>query len=133
MRTDSTHLSGESLEMARDYIKTKFGDKYLPEKANVYSSSNKDAQEAHEAIRPTDVSLTPMKVRNSLSPDQARLLPDHLGAFCLLPDGPGSEWDSTTALVTGGRDAKKPCTAFASGACSCSTVSTRSPACPRRR
>jgi len=42
--------------MARGYIKSEFGARYLPEKANVYSSSNKAAQEAHEAIRPTRIS-----------------------------------------------------------------------------
>jgi DNA topoisomerase-1 len=114
MRTDSTHLSGESLEMARGYIQSKFGDKYLPEKANVYSSSNKDAQEAHEAIRPTDVSLTPMKVRNSLTPDQARLYQIIWERFVSCQMVP-AQWDSTTALITGGRDAKKPCTFRASG------------------
>jgi DNA topoisomerase-1 len=114
MRTDSTHLSGESLDMARDYIRSKFGDKYLPEKANVYTSSNKDAQEAHEAIRPTDVSLTPMKVRNVLSPDQARLYQIIWERFVSCQMVP-AQWDSTTVLITGGRDAKKPCTFRASG------------------
>ena len=55
MRTDSTNLSAEALNMARTYISKEFGDKYLPEKAIGYASSNKSAQEAHEAIRPTDL------------------------------------------------------------------------------
>src|SRR6185437_11926672 len=59
MRTDSTNLSAEALNMARTYIKSEFGDKYLPEKPNFYSSSNKSAQEAHEAIRPTDANMSP--------------------------------------------------------------------------
>ncbi len=66
MRTDSTHLSGEALGMARSYIGEQYGDQYLPEKPNVYSSSNRDAQEAHEAIRPTDVTITPQSVRGKL-------------------------------------------------------------------
>jgi DNA topoisomerase-1 len=53
MRTDSTHLSGDALTMARGYIGKQFGDRYLPEKPNFFASSNKSAQEAHEAIRPT--------------------------------------------------------------------------------
>ncbi|GAG07822.1 unnamed protein product, partial [marine sediment metagenome] len=51
MRTDSTHLSGEAINMARKYISSNFGDMYLPSKANFFSSSNKAAQEAHEAIQ----------------------------------------------------------------------------------
>lgn len=57
MRTDSTNLSQEALEMVRVYIKHHFGDRYLPTKANVYSSKQ-NSQEAHEAIRPTDVTLS---------------------------------------------------------------------------
>ncbi len=51
MRTDSTALSGDAVVMARDYIKTNFGDKYLPDNPISYSS-REGAQEAHEAIRP---------------------------------------------------------------------------------
>src|SRR6202000_433120 len=73
MRTDSTNLSGDALNMVRGYIEKEFGRKYLPEKANVYSSSNKSAQEAHEAIRPTDVTFTPAMARNKLGSDDAKL------------------------------------------------------------
>src|SRR6185437_8727380 len=66
MRTDSTNLSAEALTMARDFIKSEFGERYVPEKPNFYSSSNKSAQEAHEAIRPTDAALTPAEARNKL-------------------------------------------------------------------
>jgi DNA topoisomerase-1 len=62
MRTDSTHLSADALQMCRDYIEDQFGNKYLPEKAIQYSA-REGAQEAHEAIRPTDVNTSP----NSLS------------------------------------------------------------------
>ena len=54
MRTDSTNLSADAVAMARDFIRKNYGDKYLPEKPNVYSSKE-GAQEAHEAIRPSDV------------------------------------------------------------------------------
>ncbi|HEY0961101.1 MAG TPA: type I DNA topoisomerase [Pseudomonadales bacterium] len=57
MRTDSTHLSVDAVNACRDYIDSKFGKKYLPEKPNSYSS-REGAQEAHEAIRPSDVSVT---------------------------------------------------------------------------
>ncbi|MBB3101752.1 type I DNA topoisomerase [Azomonas macrocytogenes] len=58
MRTDSTNLSADALEMARGFIEGEFGTKYLPGKANVYASKE-GAQEAHEAIRPSDVNLRP--------------------------------------------------------------------------
>lgn len=73
MRTDSTNLSADALGMARGYIKKEFGDRYLPDKANVYTSSNKSAQEAHEAIRPTNLELTPTEARAKLSPGEAKL------------------------------------------------------------
>src|SRR5438067_5012969 len=73
MRTDSTNLSAEALTMARSYIKGAFGDRYLPEKPNFYSSSNKSAQEAHEAIRPTDANFTPAQAHSKLSPDDYKL------------------------------------------------------------
>lgn len=57
MRTDSTNLSKEAVDNCRDYIEENFGKKYLPEKPKNYSSSNSSAQEAHEAIRPSDVSV----------------------------------------------------------------------------
>ncbi|WHI46668.1 type I DNA topoisomerase [Microbulbifer sp. ANSA003] len=58
MRTDSTNLSKEAVESARDYIAENYGDKYLPESPNSYSSKE-GAQEAHEAIRPSDVRIAP--------------------------------------------------------------------------
>jgi len=114
MRTDSTHISGEALSMARDYIGRTFGDKYLPEKPNFFSSSNKAAQEAHEAIRPTNVALSPSRVRSALTPDQFRLYQIIWERFVSCQMVP-AQWDSTTVLITGGRDAKKPCTFRASG------------------
>ena len=59
MRTDSTNLSTEAVGAMRDFIMNKYGSKYLPAKANVFSRRNASAQEAHEAIRPTDVTLEP--------------------------------------------------------------------------
>jgi len=73
MRTDSTTLSGEALGMAREYIGSTFGGTYLPEKPNFFGSSNKSAQEAHEAIRPTDVRRTPESLQGSLNDDQWKL------------------------------------------------------------
>lgn len=101
MRTDSTHISGEALGMARDYILRQLGAKYLPEKPNFYSSSNKAAQEAHEAIRPTDVSLHPddPAVRGSLDERQHKLYKLIWQRFVACQMTP-AEWDTTTYLIT---------------------------------
>ncbi len=72
MRTDSTHLSNEAVGEARHYIEHQFGGDYLPEKPNVYTAK-KSAQQAHEAIRPTDVDLTPGQIKEFLTADQYKL------------------------------------------------------------
>ncbi|HEY2783370.1 MAG TPA: type I DNA topoisomerase [Fimbriiglobus sp.] len=72
MRTDSTRVSNDALTMVREHIQRSYGEKYLPEKPNAYASG-KAAQEAHEAIRPTDLTQTPQKVQQYLSNDQYRL------------------------------------------------------------
>jgi DNA topoisomerase I len=98
MRTDSTHLSNEALTMVRSFIASEFGDRYLPDKANVYSSSNKSAQEAHEAIRPTDVSFTPHDAHAKLSSDEYKLYQLIWNRFvaCQMPP---AEFDQTTLLI----------------------------------
>ncbi len=96
MRTDSTHLSREAISMAREYIGSTFGAAYLPDSPNFYSSSNKAAQEAHEAIRPTNVSIHPDSV-GSLSPDQARLYRIIWERFVSCQMTP-SQWDATSVL-----------------------------------
>jgi DNA topoisomerase-1 len=72
MRTDSTRVSEAALAEARDFIATQYGAEYLPEKA-VHYRSKKDAQDAHEAIRPTDVARTPDSVAAFLGKDELRL------------------------------------------------------------
>ena len=72
MRTDSTRISEAGLSMCRDYIKTNYPPAYLSEKPNVYGKG-KQSQDAHEAIRPTDVSLTPESIRSHLSTEQFKL------------------------------------------------------------
>lgn len=103
MRTDSTHLSGEALNMARSFIERSFGAKYLPEKPNFYASSNKAAQEAHEAIRPTDAALTPDKIKHFLNEEQFKLYRMVWERFvaCQMVN---AEWDSTTVLIAAGRE-----------------------------
>jgi len=72
MRTDSTHLSSEAVTDARKYIRNQCGSDYLPEKAKIYTSK-KNAQQAHEAIRPTDVDLTPNEIKQYLTNEQYKL------------------------------------------------------------
>ena len=73
MRTDGVQMAPEAIDAARDAITSEFGAKYLPEKPRFYTTKAKNAQEAHEAIRPTDFKRTPASVRQYLDADQARL------------------------------------------------------------
>ncbi|TIM05645.1 type I DNA topoisomerase [Mesorhizobium sp.] len=73
MRTDGVQMAPEAISAARDAIAKEFGPKYLPEKPRNYTTKAKNAQEAHEAIRPTDFMRTPASVRQYLDADQARL------------------------------------------------------------
>ncbi len=73
MRTDGVQIAGEAISDARKVIGADFGDKYVPEKPRHYATKAKNAQEAHEAIRPTDLSRRPKDVAKFLDPDQARL------------------------------------------------------------
>ncbi len=73
MRTDGVTLSSEAVGNIRSLIQDKYGSKYLPQEARIYKSKSKNAQEAHEAIRPTDISLIPELLSNELDKDQLRL------------------------------------------------------------
>ena len=73
MRTDSVQLSSIAIEEIREYIATNFDGRYLPAKANTYVSKSKNAQEAHEAIRPTSILRTPDSIKRFLTGDQFRL------------------------------------------------------------
>ena len=73
MRTDSVSISDEATAELREVIVREFGRQALPEQPNTYKSKSKNAQEAHEAIRPTSAALTPKRVAAFLSPDHARL------------------------------------------------------------
>ena len=114
MRTDSTHLSGEALNMARAYISKNFGAAYLPEKPNFFTSSNKAAQEAHEAIRPTSLEHPPSRVKNALTPDQLRLYTLIWERFVACQMTP-AQWDSTAVTIVGGTDPARPVTFRATG------------------
>src|SRR5687768_3170000 len=98
MRTDSTHLSGDALTMARSYIEKTFGPKYVPEKPNFFSSSNKSAQEAYEAIRPTDASFSPKDAHGKLGADEYKMYQLIWNRFiaCQMPP---AEFDQTTVTI----------------------------------
>jgi len=74
MRTDGTDISLDAVADCRAYIKNEIGEKYLPSEARNYSGKKaKNAQEAHEAIRPTDITRTPNSLKSKLDKDQMRL------------------------------------------------------------
>ena len=73
MRTDGVQMAPEAISAACATIGREFGDRYLPEKPRYYSAKAKNAQEAHEAVRPTDFSRTPAMMRAHLDADQAKL------------------------------------------------------------
>ncbi len=75
MRTDGTNLSADAISDFRKYIKNEYGKEYLPENPLNYSGKKaKNAQEAHEAIRPTDVERSPESVKKYLSADQTKAI-----------------------------------------------------------
>ena len=98
MRTDSTHLAPEAIESAREMIEREYGSEYRPESVRIYETDRSDAQEAHEAIRPTDVSRTPESLKGKLGEDQFRLYDLIWKRFvaCQMSD---AKWESTTVLL----------------------------------
>ncbi|MDY6918827.1 MAG: type I DNA topoisomerase [Pseudomonadota bacterium] len=99
MRTDSTNLSGEAINSVRDYIGGNFGSRYVPEKPNFYASKE-GAQEAHEAIRPTDVKRAAKSV-SGLETDAQRLY-DLIWKRFVACQMPPAEYLSTNLTVTAG-------------------------------
>tara|TARA_Y200000002_G_scaffold368997_2_gene362670 strand:+ start:3671 stop:5926 length:2256 start_codon:yes stop_codon:yes gene_type:complete len=73
MRTDSVSLAKEAIAAIRQHVTKAYGENYIPDKPNFYKTKSKNAQEAHEAIRPSEVHLTPQKVQKFLDKDQQRL------------------------------------------------------------
>ena len=73
MRTDSLALADRAVKEAREVIAASYGSEYLPERANTYKSKSKNAQEAHEAIRPTHIDRKPADIKDSLTDEQFKL------------------------------------------------------------
>ena len=97
MRTDSLRLSEEALSAARTFIQSRYGKQYYPEKTRRFKSKG-GAQDAHEAIRPSDVNLTPEDLKKSLTADQYRLDKLIWGRF-LACQMAGAVYDSVTIEV----------------------------------
>ena len=95
MRTDSTHLSGDAIGAARSFIERQYGEAYLPEKPNFYSS-REQAQEAHEAIRPSDVRV---KASSLAVESDAQRLYDLIWRQFVACQMTRAEYTSTSVLV----------------------------------
>jgi len=107
MRTDSTHLSAEAMKDVRNYIGRHFGADYLPKEWRVYTSK-KNAQQAHEAIRPTDVDLPPDEIRPFLSDDQYKLY-DLIWRRFVACQMESARWDVTNLSITANTSLGKCC------------------------
>ena len=100
MRTDGTNLSTDAVSSFRNYIKKEFGDEYLPKSPLNYSGKKaKNAQEAHEAIRPTDIMRAPDTLKKYLSPDQHKLY-DLIWSRALSSQMESAKFDRNTITIT---------------------------------
>ena len=100
MRTDGTNLSTDAISSFRGYIKKEFGEDYLPKDSLNYSGKKaKNAQEAHEAIRPTDIMRAPDMVKKYLSPDQYKLY-DLIWSRALSSQMESAKFDRNTITIT---------------------------------
>lgn len=106
MRTDSTHVAPEAQAAAREVIARYWGESYLPDRSPTYKTRVKSAQEAHEAIRPTDPQRTPRQMRDYLDREQARLYELIWRRFIASQMKPAL-YDVTTALIPTAREQRE--------------------------
>ena len=100
MRTDGTNISKDAVTNFRSFIKNSYGDNYLPNEPNNYSGKKaKNAQEAHEAIRPTDITRTPESIKRFLSTDQNKLY-DLIWSRALSSQMESAKFDRKTITIT---------------------------------
>lgn len=99
MRTDGVQIAPEAIEEARAAISARFGERYLPEKSRVYSTKAKNAQEAHEAIRPTGFERAPDELKRYLDADQLRLY-DLIWKRATASQMASAEIERTTVEIT---------------------------------
>ena len=110
MRTDGTNLSKDAISTFRDYINNEYGKEYLPDMPINYSEKKtKNAQEAHEAIRPTDIIRSPNNIKKYLSPDQLKLY-DLIWSRALSSQMESAKFDRNTITITS-KDNKTICKA----------------------
>ncbi len=107
MRTDSVNVAQEAQAEARALIVEQFGPEYVPPEPNVYKARAKNAQEAHEAIRPTSVGRAPADLRDRLSPEQYRLY-DLIWRRFMASQMAAALYDTVTLDVEAGKPAEKP-------------------------
>jgi DNA topoisomerase-1 len=106
MRTDSTRISEDALQEVRAYIAVKFGPEYLPESANIYKSK-KDAQDAHEAVRPTSMEHSPDDVAKYLAEDELKLYRLIWNRFVACQMTPAVFDQTTIDISARGKDASE--------------------------
>ena len=100
MRTDGTNLSADAISSFRNYIKNQYGNQYLPKEPLNYSGKKaKNAQEAHEAIRPTDIIRNPISIKKYLSTDQFKLY-DLIWSRALSSQMESAKFDRNTISIT---------------------------------
>jgi len=99
MRTDGVQMADEAITLARSVIGAEFGDRFVPEKPRSYSAKAKNAQEAHEAVRPTDFRRRPEDVRGRLDPDQFRLY-ELIWKRAIASQMESADFERTTVEVT---------------------------------
>ncbi|MGH7155971.1 MAG: type I DNA topoisomerase, partial [Acetobacteraceae bacterium] len=102
MRTDGVQMAREAVSAIRDHVRSAYGADYLPGAPREYTSRAKNAQEAHEAIRPTDVSRTPESIAGFLKPDQRRLY-ELIWKRAVASQMQSAELDQVTVEVTDGK------------------------------
>ena len=99
MRTDGTNISKDAVTDFRNFINNSYGEKYLPNEPNNYSGKKaKNAQEAHEAIRPTDITRTPDVMKKFLSTDQIKLY-DLIWSRALSSQMEAAKFDRKTITI----------------------------------
>jgi DNA topoisomerase I len=114
MRTDGVQMANEAIAAARNVIQQQYGEPYLPSEPRIYRTKAKNAQEAHEAIRPTELARLPDDVRRSLDADQAALY-SLIWKRTMASQMESADFERTSAdIVTTGKDGK-PYTLRANG------------------
>ncbi len=98
MRTDGVQIANEAIQSIRNHISLKFGEKFLPKSPRKYTSKAKNAQEAHEAIRPTHINYTPEQIKDFLTIEQKQLY-ELIWKRALASQMESAELDQTTIIV----------------------------------